>query len=180
MTEKTGSGIAMKTDAKAWSPYVAGGLSGLVSVASVLVAGKYLGASTTFVRGAGMAERLFAPEVATTLSYYLKEKPVLDWQFLFVLGIALGSFLAARLYRDFRVQLVPDSWRQRFGGNVARRAVVAFVGGAVAMFGARLADGCPSGHGLSGLSQLAVSGFIAAAGFFAGGIVMARLLYKGK
>ena len=48
------------------------------------------------------------------------------------------------------------------------------------MFGARLAGGCPSGHGLSGLSQLAVSGFLAAAGFFAGGIIMARLLYRGK
>ncbi len=170
----------MPKEAKAWSPYVAGALSGLVSVGSVLVAGKFLGASTTFVRGAGMAERLYAPEVVTTLSYYLKEKPVVDWQFLFVLGIALGAFLAARVSGDFRVRFVPDSWRERFGGSAALRAVAAFLGGAVAMFGARLADGCPSGHGLAGLSQLAVSGFLAAAGFFAGGVLMARLLYRGK
>nr|WP_029459959.1 YeeE/YedE thiosulfate transporter family protein [Solidesulfovibrio alcoholivorans] len=167
----------MAHDAKAWSPYLAGGLSGLVSVASVLVAGKYLGASTTFVRGAGMAERLYAPEVVTTLAYYLKEKPVMDWQFLFVCGIGIGAFLGAVLFRDFRVQAVPDMWRGRFGGGVWLRALTAFCGGAVAMFGARLADGCPSGHGLSGLSQLAVSGFVAAAGFFLGGIVMARLVY---
>lgn len=167
----------MPKDAKAWSPYLAGGLSGLVSVASVLVAGKYLGASTTFVRGAGMAERLYAPDVVGTLAYYLKEKPVLDWQFLFVLGIGLGAFLSALVFRDLRLEAVPDMWRERFGGGVVLRAVTAFVGGIVAMFGARLADGCPSGHGLSGLSQLSVSGFLAAAGFFLGGMVMARLVY---
>lgn len=167
----------MPKDAGAWSPYVAGGLSGLVSVASVLVAGKYLGASTTFVRGAGMAERLYAPEAVTTLAYYLKEKPVIDWQFLFVIGIGIGAFLGAAFFRDLRVQALPDMWRERFGGGLGLRALVAFVGGVVAMFGARLADGCPSGHGLSGLSQLAVSGFVAAAGFFLGGIIMARLVY---
>jgi len=75
---------------------------------------------------------------------------------------------------------VPDTWRARFGDGVGLRALAAFVGGVVAMFGARLADGCPSGHGLSGMSQLAVSGYLAGAGFFAGGILMARLLYRGK
>ncbi|KHK02627.1 YeeE/YedE thiosulfate transporter family protein [Desulfovibrio sp. TomC] len=170
----------MPSQSKGWSPYLAGALSGLVSVGSVLVAGKYLGASTTFVRGAGMAERLYAPDVVTTLAYYIKEKPVFDWQFLFVCGIAVGAYLAARLYSDFKVQLVPDSWRARFGDSAGRRAAAAFVGGVIAMFGARLADGCPSGHGLSGMSQLAVSGYLAGAGFFLGGIVMARLLYRGK
>jgi len=170
----------MASQTKGWSPYLAGALSGLVSVGSVLVAGKYLGASTTFVRGAGMAERLYAPEVVTTLAYYLKEKPIVDWQFLFVCGIALGAFVAAKLAGDFKVQFLPDSWQARFGSNPWPRAVAAFVGGAVAMFGARLADGCPSGHGLSGMSQMAISGYVAGACFFAGGILMARLVYRGK
>lgn len=34
-------------------PYVAGALSGLVIVGSVWLTGKYAGASTSFVRGAG-------------------------------------------------------------------------------------------------------------------------------
>lgn len=170
----------VKTDPKAWSPYVAGALSGLVAVGSVLVAGKYLGASTSFVRGAAMIEELRVPEIVTTLSYYIKEKPVFDWQFLFVLGIFLGAAIAAHLFRDVSVQLVPDSWRERFGPSPLKRALAAFVGGVVAMFGARLAGGCPSGHGLSGLSLLSVSGFLAAAGFFVGGIIMARLLYRGR
>ena len=40
-------------DPGAWNPYLAGALAGLVSVGSVWFTGKYFGASTTFVRGAG-------------------------------------------------------------------------------------------------------------------------------
>ena len=58
------------------------------------------------------------------------------------------------------------------------RAVGAFLGGIVAMFGARLAGGCPSGHGLSGLMQLSTSGLLAMAGFFGGGVLVANLVYK--
>jgi uncharacterized membrane protein YedE/YeeE len=70
-------------------------------------------------------------------------------------------------------------WGERFGSSVPKRAIVAFLGGIVAIFGARLADGCPSGHGLSGSLQLAVSGLIALVCFFIGGMVMARILYGG-
>ena len=170
----------MRTDKGAWNPYVAGAATGLLAVVSVAVSGQYLGASTTFVRGAGMVERIFSPQLVASLSYYVKEKPIFDWQFLFVVGIFFGALLAARLFRDFTWQAVPDSWRERFGPGYAGRAVVAFLGGIVAMFGARLAGGCPSGHGLSGISQMAVSGFLAGAGFFLGGIVMARLVYGRK
>lgn len=47
------------------------------------------------------------------------------------------------------------------------------------MFGVRLANGCPSGHGLAGASQLAVSGYLALIFFFIGGMISANLLYKG-
>jgi hypothetical protein len=57
------------------------------------------------------------------------------------------------------------------------RAVGAFIGGAILLFGARLAGGCPSGHGLSGNMQLAVSGLLALVFFMAGGILAARLIY---
>jgi uncharacterized membrane protein YedE/YeeE len=68
-------------------------------------------------------------------------------------------------------------WKSKYGAGVGKRAVVAFIGGIVAMYGARLAGGCPSGHGLSGLIQLSVSGFIAAACFFGAGIFMASIVY---
>lgn len=168
----------MNADGKLWSPYAAGALSGLVAVLSVLVAGKYLGASTTFVRAAGMLEGGVSPDLVQT-PYYLKYALAVDWQFLFVVGIVIGSFIASRMDGSFRVQRVPDMWAGAFGGAWGPRALAAFAGGVLAMYGARLAGGCPSGHGLSGLAQMSVSGFVAAAGFFLGGILMARMVYGG-
>jgi uncharacterized membrane protein YedE/YeeE len=162
-----------------WNPYLAGALSGLVSIASVWLSGKFLGTSTTFVRLAGQLEQLFLPEHVTANPYFRKIPPLVDWQWLLVAGIFLGSFLTARLFGDFRWQALPPMWKARFGPARWRRALVAFIGGVVAMFGARLADGCPSGHGLSGSLQLAVSGYVALICFFLGGLVVARLLYGG-
>ena len=170
--------MSMKEDQR-WSPYLAGALSGLVSIGSIWFVGKYLGASTTFVRTTGMLEKLFSSERVATMPYFLKEVPLIDWQWMFVIGIAIGAFFAAVSSGSFRLQAVPTMWQERFGTAVAPRALVAFIGGIIAMFGARLADGCPSGHGLSGSLQLAVSGFIALACFFIGGLVTANLLYKG-
>ena len=44
--------------------------------------------------------------------------------------------------------------------------------------GARWGSGCTSGHGISGTAQLAVSGWIAAVCFFAGGILTAVLIFN--
>jgi len=98
---------------------------------------------------------------------------------MFVLGIFFGSLIASTTSGSFLWKALPDMWEERFGPSRVKRGVVAFLGGTVAMFGARLADGCPSGHGLSGLMQLAVSGFIALACFFLGGLLIARILYGG-
>ena len=170
--------MSMKED-QGWNPYLAGALSGLVSIGSVWFVGKYLGASTTFVRTTGMLEKLVDPEKVARMSYFLKEVPQIDWQWMFVIGIAVGAFFAAVTSGSFRLQAVPNMWQARFGASIIPRALVAFLGGIIAMFGARLAEGCPSGHGLSGSLQLAVSGFIALACFFIGGLISANLLYKG-
>jgi uncharacterized membrane protein YedE/YeeE len=50
------------------------------------------------------------------------------------------------------------------------------LGGAIMVFGARLAGGCTSGHGISGMSMLGVSSIITVASMFAGGIGLASLL----
>jgi hypothetical protein len=137
---KWGEGM-LPDDNKGWNPYLAGSLSGLLIVASVWLSGKYFGASTTFVRTAGMLESLVVPERVANMPYFLKEQPMIDWQWLFVAGIFLGAWLAARLCGDFRWQAVPLMWEQRFGPGLVKRGLAAFAGGAVAMFGARLADG---------------------------------------
>jgi len=125
-----------------WSPYLAGGLSGLVGVFSVWFAGQYFGASTSFVRTAGMIEQLFGPDRVASMDYFIKNVPRIDWQWMFVVGIFLGALIAALTSGSFRLQAVPDMWAGRFGTrSTISRAAVAFAGGVVAMFGARMADG---------------------------------------
>ncbi len=175
----------LKTADGGWSPYLAGALAGLLALASALattaVLGKtsYLGTSTTFVRAAGLVEKQVAPEHVTANAYFTKEKVRVEWQFMLVFGIFLGAALSSLTDKSFKLEGVPPTWAQRFGNSVAKRAVWAFLGGAVAMFGVRLADGCPSGHGLSGLMQLSASGFLALALFFGVGVLCAHLLYRG-
>ena len=55
---------------------------------------------------------------------------------------------------------------------------MAFIAGFLMLFGARLADGCTSGHGLSGTAQLAVGSMVAVAAMFAGGIATAMLALR--
>ncbi len=53
-----------------------------------------------------------------------------------------------------------------------------FIGGFLLLFGARMADGCTSGHMFSGIMQGSISGFIFAAAVFLAGIPTARYLGK--
>lgn len=159
------------------NPYVGGGITGILVVLSAAVAGKFFGASTTFARLGGLVESWFAPEHVAGLAYFQKYTPKADWQLLFVIGIAVGAFIAAMMSGTFRIQAVPDMWRDRFGGSGVKRALFAFVGGMVAIFGARLAGGCPSGHGLSGVMQLAPGSIVALVFFFVGGIISAGVFY---
>jgi len=129
------------TEKKGWSPYLAGALSGVLSIFSVLVAGKYFGASTTFVRSAGIIEKIIGSERVAKMSYFIKEIPEIDWQWMFVVGILIGSLIASTTSGTFLWKGVPDMWGKRFGPSKFKRGIVAFVGGVIAMFGARLADG---------------------------------------
>jgi len=172
-----------KKDDGGWSPYLAGALLGLLAIASAYATtqwlGKtsYLGASTTFVRAAGLLERTVAPDRVAANEYFTKEKVRVDWQFMLVLGIFLGSLVASSTDKSFKLESVPPTWEKRFGPSVGKRAAGAFLGGIVAMVGARMADGCPSGHGLSGMMQLSVSAFVALAMFFGVGVFVAALVY---
>ncbi len=163
-----------------WNPYLAGAMVGIVAILSVAITGQFLGASTSFVRAAGAVEQIVAPERVAQSEYYQSVGLRVDWQIMLLVGLLAGAAVGAWSDRSFKSEGVPPMWTGRFGDSVWKRGAVAFVGGAFAMFGARLADGCPSGHGLSGLMQLSLSGFVSLACFFAGGLVVANLIYGGK
>lgn len=178
--------MKFRTREAGWSPYLAGGLTGILAVLSAYATtvwmGKtsFLGASTTFVRAAGFIERIFSSEHVATNAYFIKEKVTLDWQFLLIIGIFIGALIASLMDKSFKLESVPPAWRDRFGASIGKRAIGAFFGGIVAMIGARMADGCPSGHGLSGMMQLSVSAFVALALFFGVGMLVAHFVYRKK
>jgi len=124
-----------------WSPYVAGALCGLLIVFSVLFAGKYFGASTAFVRSAGMLEKIVSPDYVAKVAYFIKKSPKIDWQWMFVVGILVGAFISSISSGSFKIQVTPSMWRNHFGNSICKRFLVAFVGGIITMFGARLAGG---------------------------------------
>jgi len=161
-----------------WSPYVVGAGIGILSWLSFLILKKPLGCSTAFAKTGGMIEKLIrGPQVALK-PYYHKIKLNIDWQWMLVLGIVFGALFSALLSGDFKLQWVPNLWLSTFGNTPLLRVVVALLGGVLLGFGARWADGCTSGHGISGALQLAVSSWISAIAFFIGGILMAHVLFR--
>ena len=169
-----------------WRPYIAGSLVGLLAIMSVWISTellgkpKYLGASTTFVRASGLIEKTVADERVAHNIYYQSKKVKIDWQFMLLTGVLMGAFAASMADKSFKLEKVPPIWSHRFGDKISTRAWGAFFGGIVTIFGARLAGGCPSGHGLSGLMQMSLSGFVAMAGFFTGGMIVAHMVYKKR
>ncbi len=160
-----------------WSPYVAGAGIGLLSCLTFLLSDKPLGCSTAFARSSGMIEKLLRGRQVADKPYYQQVEPVVDWQWMLVVGVVLGAFLSAMLSGQFELVLVPSRWATAFGTGSLVRLVTAFVGGVFLGFGARWAGGCTSGHGISGTLQLALSSWLAVVCFFVGGVAAAMLLF---
>jgi uncharacterized membrane protein YedE/YeeE len=161
-----------------WSPYAVGVGIGLLSCVTFLLSNKPIGCSTAFARTSGMIERCFRGRKVEEKPYYQKFAPEIDWEWMLVLGVVIGALVSAVLSGDFTLQWVPGKWAEAFGSMTLLRLVVAFAGGILMGLGARWAGGCTSGHGISGSLQLALSSWIAAACFFAGGIATAMILFR--
>lgn len=173
-----------------------GGLTlGLVFFLAVWLV-KPIGVSTQFVILDGILWDAVSPGVVTqtedrytsTNAYLAKSggkyaKSVanpLNYSFVFVIAMAIGGAVSAVLRggNEPGEATIPALWRANFGDSVVKRFAAAFVGGAIVLYGARLAGGCTSGHMMSGMMQTAVSGYIFAAGAFAAAIPTALMLYK--
>ncbi len=163
----------------AWSPYLVGALIGVLTMLTLYFSNKPLGASTAYARVAGLIGKGVAPRHTQALKYYQDNKPVIDWEVMLVFGAIGGAFLAAWHGGELTGEWLPAMWEARFGeGSYALRIGVALAGGILMAFGARLAGGCTSGHGISGALQLSVGSWIALICFFVGGIATAMLMFR--
>lgn len=166
---------------KSWSPYLVGAGIGVLSWFTFASANKPIGITTAFEYTTALAEEAAAPGITQP---YLAEKakknklPKIDWEWMLVAGVFLGAFVSSKMSGDrARGEKVPPLWRWRFGDSTAVRYVGAFFGGLIMMFGARIAQGCTSGHAISGALQLALASWIFAPILFIVGIGVAFLIY---
>jgi uncharacterized membrane protein YedE/YeeE len=162
----------------AWSPYLVGAGIGVLSWLTFYFSDKPIGASSFYAQLAGFLGKLLAPRHTAALTYFKDKPPRVSWGFVFVIATILGGAIAALTGGEFANEWLPPIWEARFGDSVALRAAIAFPGGMLMAFGARLAGGCTSGHGISGTLQLSVASWIAVICIFVGGVAVALLLFK--
>ncbi len=165
---------------KAWSPYVAGVFIGLLQIPAFLLIETALGASSSYVTIGGLIASWIDPSILK-IDYVARHVAATAknwWQVALVVGIAVGAFASMKLSGATRRPISPI-WQRALGTtSPAKRYAVAFGAGFIMLIGARIADGCTSGHGLSGVAQLAVGSTVAVAAMFAGGIGAAMLLLR--
>ena len=128
----------------------------------------------------------------STNAYYDKDdgkiaeeiKRPLNYSNVFVLSIPIGSLIGFLLLKNKTKKRRDDEKVENceIGKNrpILSTYIIPFIGGFVLLFGARMADGCTSGHMMSGMMQGSVSGYIFAAAAFATAIPTALIVKKLK
>ena len=163
--------------AGSWSPYLVGSLIGVLSWFSFIISKKALGTSTSYARASARLGALCCGKAVYDWKYYQKYKPELEWQSMLVIGIVIGSFISALLSGEFALTFRPlTEFESVLNQNIWGRIFSAFTGGILLGFGARLAGGCTSGHGISGAFQLSIASWISLISFFVGGAAAAFLI----
>jgi uncharacterized membrane protein YjjB (DUF3815 family) len=140
-----------------------------VLIASIYISNRPIGASTSYPYITGWLFDLKD-------SVYFKSIDVPgSWEMWFIFGGFIGSLCIAVWTKKFKISFVPKLWGQYKGHSSVKRMTWSFIGGFILILGARIADGCASGHiapdvaGQSlplALDMLAASVAIAAFGTF--------------
>ncbi len=163
-----------------WNPYLTGASIGVLSWLVFAIVDDPIGITTALSAVAGgLATPVLGAEEVARNSYWRLNPLVLNYGMLFLAGVIPGALASALASGRFKVEMVPEVWRSRFGDSVARRFIFAFLGGAVLMFGARLAGGCTSGHSISGGLQLALSSWVFTVTMFATALAAGLILFPG-
>jgi len=82
---------------------------------------------------------------------------------------AIGLLLGAKALANKVPSLASNAEMHKLG------TLTSLIGGATMVFGAALAGGCPSGHGISGMATLSLPSFVTVAAMFSGGIIFKAL-----
>jgi len=160
---------------KHWSPYVAGIGLGLTLLLAFVLVGRGLGSSGAMMRFEIWVMNLFAADHVAGNPYFSNyaENPLSDWLVFEVIGIMIGGFISGALAGRLKFKIGKG---ERISGK--NRLILAFLGGSIMGFGARLARGCASGMALTGGATLAVGSWAFMLMMFAGGYMMAYFVKR--
>lgn len=173
-----------------WPWWIVGPLITLIMFL-LLYSGKRFGLSTSLKTtcsavGAGRFSSFFKYDWKTEV-----------WNLVFVGGTVIGGFLASQYLLPVKsVDISPETVATLEGLGMSQPGaaflpveifnwsnlftlqgfVIMIGGGFLVGFGARYANGCTSGHAISGLSNLQLPSLIAVIGFFIGGLLTTYLI----
>src|SRR5690606_21437555 len=173
-----------------WPWYVSGPLIALV-MALLLYYGKTFGMSSNLKT---MCTMFRADRFSDFFKMDWKEQ---SWNLVVVLGAIIGGFIAVTFlsndavtdlnpktvselsalgFENAGATLVPNELYSLEAITSGKGLIILIVGGLLVGFGTRYADGCTSGHAITGLSSLQKPSLIAVIGFFIGGLIMTNFI----
>ncbi len=172
-----------------WPWYVAGPIITIV-MALLLIVGRRFGISSSLQVMCSMAG-------ASKWSDYFKiDWKSKSWLFVFIIGSMIGGYIASNYLMSDTIVSISDNTIKNleslgmenpgmdlapdfftWGSLFTLKGIIIFLlGGFFVGFGVRWANGCTSGHAISGLSNLQLPSLIAVIGFFIGGLIMTWLI----
>ena len=159
-------------------PYLGGTILGIVLFLAFLITGNGLGSSGATSRIDAAIVDAVSPTHVDNTPYLLKmaggnKNPLDDWIVPVFFGALLGGFSSG--FIGGRVKLETTK-----GPNISNRTrwLMAFLGGTVFLYGARMARGCTSGQALSGGATLAAGSWLLMFAIFGSAYALAYFVRK--
>lgn len=160
-----------------WNPYLVGFLLGMVLLATYALSGRGLGATAAFASVSAWPIGLVSPAHVEAnpvhARYWNEGLPLMSWTLFLLIGSAIGAFVSGWQGRRL-------AFKVERGPNVSdnTRLLLAFAGGFIAAFGAKIAKGCTSGQALTGGSMLNVGSLVFMLAVFASAYALAYFVRK--
>lgn len=160
------------------NPYLAGALLGTLLFLSFFITGAGLGASAGLNRVQVAVLDILAPVHVDRVGYMAEmgggtRNALNNFAVFMILGTVLGGALSGWLNGRFKLEI-------RKGPHISNRTrlILAFLGGFIMVYGARLARGCTSGQALSGGAVLAAGSWAFMFAVFGGAYGLAYFLRR--
>ncbi len=173
-----------------WPWYISGPLIGLMIPVLLIIGNKMFGISSSL-------KHICASCFPANIKFFDYDWKAESWNLLFAFGIILGGLVAGYFLQDpnaIQISKNTTADLKALGINdhtgfapkeiftieallTLKGFILMVFGGFFVGFGVRYANGCTSGHSISGLSNLQFSSLVATIFFFIGGLVMTWLIF---